>query len=273
MLTRRPAWLWDVRGFWREDRIALGLLRPGSAPERMMRTIESHAADQSGAIVTLSQTAADVLIKRYGETVARKSRVITTCVDLVRFPVSPLPPADQLRLLLAGSLSGLYEVGTMLRLVERVKERRPVGLTVLTPSSTPWDGQFRASGATVGHAAPAEMPDHIQEHHVGLSIRRFDVGVTSYSAMPTKVGEFLACGRPVVVNASLGDLDQFLTKFDCGVLVADGSDRELDRVAAEIDRLVDDPETPSRCRRLAEEHFNVERGVDQLLDAYRDALD
>jgi hypothetical protein len=38
-------------------------------------------------------------------------------------------------------------------------------------------------------------------------------------------------------------------------------------------RLLDDPETSIRCRRLADEHFSLERGVRTLLDLYRDAAD
>lgn len=272
MLARRSAWLWDVRGFWREDRMALGLLGQGSVPERVLRGVETRAAAASTAVVTLSGTARDVLVQRYGDAMAGKVRVITTCVDLDRFAAAPLPAAEPVRLLLAGSLSGLYDIDTMLRLFEMLRARRPTELTVLTPAVTPWDERFRAHSAEVGHATAEEMPDRVREHHVGLSIRRFDVGVTSYSAMPTKLGEFLATGRPVVVNSGLGDLDELVSRHDCGVVLRDASDGELERAVAEIDRLLEDPKTPLRCRTLAEEHFDVERGVDQLLDAYRQAV-
>lgn len=272
LLTRRPAWVWDVRGFWREDRLALGMLRAGSPTERVLRGLESAAARSSGSIVILSQTAADILARRFGDDIAKKTWVITTCVDLERFPLTPLPDGTSLRLLLAGSLSGLYDIPAMLRLVERLRRRRTTDLTVLTPTATRWDDLFRSHGATLGHAAPAEMPERVGEHQVGLSVRRLDVGVAGYSATPTKVGEFLACGRPVVVNTGLGDLDTLLSKYDAGVIVRDHSDEELDRVVTEVERLVEDPATPRRCRALAEEHFDVDQGVGRLLEAYRHAL-
>ncbi|MEA2844320.1 MAG: hypothetical protein QOJ69_1991 [Actinomycetota bacterium] len=268
MLARRPAWVWDVRGFWRDDRASLGMLRPGSTPERVLRAVESRAARSSAAIITLSRNAADELARRHGPAVASKVRVITTCVDLERFALSPLPPADPARLLLAGSLNELYDIPTMLRLVDRLRALRPAELTVLTPEPTQWEPQFRDHGATVGHATPQEMPDRVAGHHVGLSIRRFDIGVTGHGATPTKLGEFLACGRPVVVNAGLGDLDELLARFDCGVVARDASTDELDRVAAEIDRLLDDPGLPARCRSLAEHYFDLDRAVDELLATY-----
>lgn len=272
MLARRSRWVWDVRGFWREDRIAMEMLRPGSAPERVLRRIEAASARSSSAIVTLSRSAADVLAQRFGPEVGAKVNVITTCVDLERFVASPLPSVDSVRFLLAGSLSSLYDIPTMLRLVQTMRTQRPVELTVLTPAPTPWDEDFRASGATIGQAPPAEMPDRVSAQHVGLSIRRFDVGVAGYSATPTKLGEFLACGRPVVVNAGLGDLDTLLVDHDCGVVMTSGSRDELERATAEIRRLLEDPGTPVRCRGVAEEHFNVERAVDRLLEIYRNSV-
>ena len=95
------------------------------------------------------------------------------------------------------------------------------------------------------------------------------MGATGYSATPTKVGEFLSCGRPVVVNAQLGDLDELLPRYDCGVVVADHSPGEIRRAADEIERLVGDPGTPARCRALAETHFDLDRAVEQLIATYR----
>src|SRR5438105_4021706 len=39
LLAGRRAWVWDMRSFWREERIDLGFLRPGSPQERVMRRV------------------------------------------------------------------------------------------------------------------------------------------------------------------------------------------------------------------------------------------
>jgi len=271
LVTRRPAWVWDMRGFWREERMAIGLMRAGSPEERVMRSVESGSARSSTGIVALSQVALDVLSRRFGATIAAKSRVITTCVDLERFSTAPMPAADPLRFLLVGTLNRLYDVPGMVRLVEAVTGRRPASLAVLTPDPGPWRALFVEAGATVGFAEAAAMPDRMLAHHVGLSLRRTDVPVTSIAATPTKLAEFLACGRPVVVSAGLGDMDGLLARHDCGVVMQDTSGAEIERAMGEIDRLVDDEGTPARCRGLAEAHFDLEKGVDRLIDLYRSA--
>ncbi len=271
MLSRRRTWIWDLRGFWREQRMAQDLMRPGSATERLMQRVERSAARSSSGIVTLTRAAIDVLRERYGEEVAAKSRVVTTCVDLDLFSLSPMPPAPPVRLLLAGTLNALYDVPTMLRLTERIRERCPAELTVLRAQAGPWDESFSSFGIVPRKAAAREMPSEVAAHHVGLSVLR-DVGISNRGATPTKLGEFLACGRPVVVNAGLGDMDRFVAEFACGVVVHDRSSEGLDRATDELVRLIEDPETPARCRAVAERHFDLERGVDELLAVYERAV-
>jgi glycosyltransferase involved in cell wall biosynthesis len=89
--------------------------------------------------------------------------------------------------------------------------------------------------------------------------------------MPTKIGEFLACGRPVVVNKGLGDMDQFIAEYDAGV-VLDGDLQNLAESAHKLISLITDPDTPNRCRALAEKHFSMDTGVENYLDLYSQIL-
>ncbi|MGH9276517.1 MAG: glycosyltransferase family protein [Acidimicrobiales bacterium] len=272
LLGRCGPWVWDVRAFWREERINQGMLRPGSPEERVLRTVESRAARASAGIITLTQRAIDILDKRHGAGVAAKARVVTTCADLERFTPGRPPPPDPLRLLLAGTLNRLYDVPTTIRFLQRVRARRPAELTVLSPPGGPWDADLEAAGVAVGHVPPADMPAQVRSHHVGLSLRSFERPISSAAATPTKLGEYLACGLPVVVSPGLGDMDSFVRRYECGVVVEDPTDDGLDRAARELDRVLEDPATGTRCRSLAEEHFNLDRGVDQLIAAYGAAL-
>jgi glycosyltransferase involved in cell wall biosynthesis len=85
--------------------------------------------------------------------------------------------------------------------------------------------------------------------------------------MPTKIGEFLACGRPIVVNRGLGDMDSFIEEFDAGVIL-DGDSDSLKQSAAKLIHLILDPETPIRCRALAEKYFCMDIGAKKYLDLY-----
>ncbi len=273
LLARRPAWVWDMRGLWADERISLGLLRPSSPQDRLMRAVERGAAHRAGAIVTLTEAAIDVLDARHGPTVREKARVITTCVDLDRFAMSPMPPAPPLRLLLAGTLNRRYDVPLMLRLVDELRRRHPAKLTALIPGPSPWDRVLRDAGVDPRAAREAEMPGLVASNHVGFCVLRIDGGVSMRASMPTKVGEFLASGRPVVVNAGLGDLEGLLATHDCGVVIDGDSDDALDRAADDVERLCADVDTPARCRALAEDHFDLDTAVSTLMEVYQRALE
>ncbi|MEO5679866.1 MAG: hypothetical protein ABIS47_09360 [Acidimicrobiales bacterium] len=268
LIGRPAAWVWDVRSFWVDQRISLGMVRSGSVVERTLRSIEGQAARRSTAIITLTQAAIDELARRYGAGIASKAHVVTTCVDLQRFGPSPWPDRS-LSVLLSGSYNALYDLPSMLGVVEALRRHRPTALTLLRPDPTPWDADVLAAGGRVGASSFAAMPGHVAGHHVGLSVCRAADPRALMAAMPTKIGEFLASGRPVVVNAGLGDCDALLPAAGAGVVMAGTDGVAVDRAAAQLLDLVDDPATPERCRRLAEDHFSLEGAVATLQGIYR----
>jgi glycosyltransferase involved in cell wall biosynthesis len=85
--------------------------------------------------------------------------------------------------------------------------------------------------------------------------------------MPTKVAEFLACGRPVVINAGLGDFDGLLQEYGAGIVLTGGAE-DLKQKALELVNLLQDPGTPLRCRTLALEHFNMDKASKKYQDLY-----
>lgn len=264
---RRP-WVWDMRAFFTDERVDLGMLQRGSPEERVLRMVERRLAHTSSAVVTLAAAAIPVLAQRHGPQVTSKCHVIPTCVDLDRFRPAPWPPAPPVTFLLMGTLNRLYDVPAMMALVDEARTRSPVALTVLTPATSPWDALMAAAGAVRRHASPGEMPCHITTCHFGLSVRRPGV-VSLQAAVPTKLGEFLAAGRPVVVNPGLGDMDALIAEYGCGVMLENGSKAACRRALDRVEALLHDPVTPERCRAAAEAHFDLERAVDRLTEIYR----
>ena len=88
----------------------------------------------------------------------------------------------------------------------------------------------------------------------------------------TKIGEFLATGRPVLVNSGLGDMDEYLTEFNAGVII-NSSNLDLKNSAIQLVDLLNDPETPYRCRALAEKYFDIREGAEKYKSLYSKMLD
>ena len=269
ILARHPSWVWDVRAFWADQRIALGSLRAGSPEERVLRRLEHRAAAESGAIVTLTESARRHLTERFGSGVGRKIHVIPTCVDLTRFQLQPMPPDPVLHLLFSGTMNRFYDLPTMLQFAERLSLRQPARFTVLAPE-TGWEQLLREHQIVRTVGEPTTIPAEIAKSSVGMSVCRFDGGPSLKAAMPTKVAEFLATGRPVVVNAGLGDLSDLLPQAGAGVVLGDAGVGSMDRAVGQLLDLLSDPGTPAACRRLAESHFDVRGAVQELQAVYAD---
>ena len=269
LVAGADAWVWDVRSFWADQRVAMGMLRRGSRTERVLRTIESAAATRASAIVTLTAAAVDVLVARHGEAVRARTSVIPTCVDLGRFALATMPEAARIQVLLSGTFNRLYDLDATLRFCESLRRVRGADVTLLRPGTSAWDAPVAGSGGRLASAPFAAIPEWVRASHAGVCLCRVDNRAAIAGAAPTKLAEFLATGRPVVVNAGLGDMDALVTRYRCGVIVGDRSAGGLQQAASDLVALVDDEATPGRCRAAAEDHFDLDVGVSRLLRVYQ----
>jgi glycosyltransferase involved in cell wall biosynthesis len=160
----------------------------------------------------------------------------------------------------------------MVRFAKHLQVRLPAQLEVLCPDPSRWRELLLSEGALLGKADVSEMPARVARASAGLALLRPSATVSNKASMPTKLAEFLACGRPVVVSSGVGDMDGLLARYDCGVSIGDVSDVSLEGAAADLERLLSDPSTPARCRSLAEDHFSLDRAVTSLLEAYKAAM-
>jgi glycosyltransferase involved in cell wall biosynthesis len=269
MLARVPRFVWDVRALWVDQRLELGTMRRGSPQERVFRWVERQAARRSAAIVTLTSAVVPELEARHGAGIAGKVTVVPTCVDTERFSLAALPASPPLRILLSGTVNAYYDVAAMAALVATLRIRQPVEFVVAGAAPGSLDARLAAAASRTANVDPRDVPDLVRWAHLGLSVCRSDVGASRLGAMPTKIAEFLATGRPVVVNDGLGDASRLLLEHRSGAVVRDGGPADLARVADEVERLFRDDATPARCRHLAETHFDLRSGVRRLARVYR----
>ena len=174
-------------------------------------------------------------------------------------------PEGQITCLLSGTFNNYYDMDQTRLVINEI--RKTVDLRVVWARA----GESPAEKLGVGEdlivsASHSQMPKLIEESHFGIAICKQDNLDSLAAAVPTKIGEFLASGRPVIVSNGIGDLDLMLKSTQTGV-VLDNND-SLHTVAEEIIALLDDLETPARCRGLAMQHFDMEKSIARYLDIY-----
>jgi glycosyltransferase involved in cell wall biosynthesis len=116
-------------------------------------------------------------------------------------------------------------------------------------------------------ARPEQMPTIVQRQTVSAMF--FTGGLGKLGSSPTRMAEVLGCGRPVVANPGVGDVEKVIRQHRVGVLAQGPSSSEMDACVEELLALLQDPDLAQRCRRTAEDLFSLEVGT----TAYRQLYD
>ena len=109
---------------------------------------------------------------------------------------------------------------------------------------------------SVRAVASADVASYLAAADVGLAfIKRC---VSKIASSPTKNGEYLACGLPLVINAGVGDSDLLINEWKAGVLIEDFGEEDYAKAAREIGLILDEPRVRESAREVAERMFNLE---------------
>ncbi len=266
-LPRRTHLLYDVRGFFSDERVETGSWRRGSLIDRVVRRMEAENIRRADGAVVLTKPAATKLLARRPSLAFH--RVIPTCVDVSVF--TPRAPSREAEFGLAysGSLGTWYMAREMVAFARSAARFVPGPTLFLTPQTD----EARQLGITddwaeVRAVAPSEVASWLRR---ARALFFFIQPIPSKRAScPTKLAEGLASGLPIVCNRGVGDLEEIVEKENVGVLVDSFSDASYEEAAQRLHRLLQDPEISHRCRRLAETRYNLEFGVRAYHELYRD---
>ena len=273
-MRRKSPLIWDVRSLWAEQRAAAGTLSRRSPAFWTLNRLEGHASRTAAGMVTLTAACAEELLQRYGGVPSRR-RVIPTVTDLDHFRSGAPPPSNPLRVCLSGTFGANYDMelaGAFISSLKREHGSRVETIWTSGPGVAVLPSGRIPSPLTQASTDYADMPEVISECHFGLVPIRLDTGVSATAMMPTKVGEFWASGRPIVVTRGVGDLDRIISQHRVGIILDSADPEELRARARDLLDLLSDPELANRCRSVAEEYFDLAKGVDELVSLYESLL-
>ena len=260
--------LWDVRSLWADQKVMIQKSLVNKSLYGIYRGLESIAASRSMGMSTLTSAVVPILEQRHRRLPLLRT-VVPTTVDLDHFELVPIMPRKA-QALFSGTYNEYYDLHLSLLFMEEFRKH----IAVETHWARPKESNKSHIGVGESNIFPSSqtgMAKLIPHYSFGVSICKMDAGHSLTAAMPTKIGEFLACGRPVVVNRGLGDMDQFIEEFDAGVIL-DGTSSNLGEGAARLASLLSDSETPHRCRALAEKYFSMDIGASKYLNLYSQIL-
>lgn len=259
--------LWDVRSLWADQRKFLEESRIKRRVLSMYSTFEDLACSSSIALSTLTKAVVPVLEHRH-KNLPKIRTVVPTAVDLNRFRLSSKMPA-KLRGLYSGTYNKYYDLELSHRFIQVLRKLVSCEIDWAKPKESQIFSLDAGEHYTFSVTQP-EMASLMANYSFGLSVCNENAGQSLKAAMPTKIAEFLAIGRPVVVNVGLGDCDEILQSSGTGVILSRSDN--LESKAIELIELCQDLTTPNRCREIALSNFSLDSGVERYQEIYKSML-
>jgi glycosyltransferase involved in cell wall biosynthesis len=281
----RARFIFDMRGFWPEERVELGCFRSQGLFYSAAKLLEKRLLAAADHVVVPTESAKAILREREAKDWLASARiheapisVVSCSVDLERY--RPLPPDLELArrhdlesTVVIGNIGAFnrrYLALEMFRFAFHLKAHRPdvrfVYLTAENPAGVrrvAGDAGLDDHDVLILRAEPAEVPRWLSLFRLGIFFLR-----PSYAAKASsfaKLGEFLAAGVPVVTNTGVGDVDRILASDRCGLVLSGLTDRDLSAFAKKALSLLAGSAVPEQirrqCRNAAAEHFALTDGA------------
>jgi glycosyltransferase involved in cell wall biosynthesis len=264
--------IFDLRGLMAEEYVDAEHWREGGVPYRITKAAERRILASTDAIVTLTERIWPIIREWEGlRGRAVHHEVIPCCVDLSLFKFSDeerkrrraeLGLDERFTLVYSGSLDGWYLTEKMADFFAGLLQQRPdAHLLWLTTGSHDRVRQLmqnrnvKSDNFSVLSIAPATVPSYLAAADAGLAfIKRC---VSKIASSPTKNGEYLACGLPLIINAGIGDSDALINDWKAGVLIENFTDEDYAAAGRSIEAIVAKPDVRSSARAVAEQLFDL----------------
>jgi glycosyltransferase involved in cell wall biosynthesis len=275
--------VFDVRGLLAEEYVDVGHWRPGGVRFLLTRHVERVLLRRADGCVVLTDRLRSEVIRRWPRLGRGDLAVIPCCVDTGLFP-DPAPDRDRVRaangwadrlvLTYVGKIGTWYLPDELARFFAHTRRVDPRSfLAVFTQSdATPLREALDTAGVpadaySIGYAPPRDLPGVLSACDAGLSFIK--PCPSKRASSPTKLGEYLAAGLPVVANAGIGDCDELLESHRVGVVVRTFDAPGFESAAGRLRDLIADPGTRGRCRGVAETELSLETvGVPRYASLY-----
>ena len=260
-------WLFDLRGLMAEEYVDGGNWRAGDYKFYLTKRMERAFFRHAGEIVMLTERIKNELLKTE-PTLANRAHDITVipcCADVARFNISDEQRnayraergwQDKHVITYTGKIGTWYLHDEMARFFAFAWRRDARFFFQVLTQSDP--APLKQSLDQYGVPADAYDIRFVPREQVPLVLTACDAGLSfiracysKLSSSPTKNGEYLAAGLPLIINAGIGDSDEQTERNQLGVVLRELSSDEFQRGVSELEGFLAAADTKKRCREFA----------------------
>lgn len=270
--------LFDMRGFWADERVEGEIWNIKNPLFKFIYTYfkkkEKQYFEESDAIVSLTKTGKkEILSWNLNGVTAQKIQVIPCCVDLTLFDPSKVDPEvlykkkfeyrlqEKFIVGYVGSIGTWYQLREMLLAFKRILQLKPEAVFLFVTKESPSIIQSEAKNLEINTKSIRVVS--VPHQHVPEYISLFDCSIffirpsfSKQASSPTKQGEIMAMGIPLICNAGVGDTDELVNTYRSGLVLQDTSDKTLASFSLDFTDF-----NRQRTMQGAQEYFSLDGGV------------
>lgn len=281
--------IFDMRGFWADERIEGGIWNLKNPVFKgiynFFKRKEKQFLQQADAVVSLTLEGKKEILswnmKGFNE---KKISVIPCCVDLKLFNPDSIAVHDWERhkrnhqlenhfvVGYVGSIGTWYMLHEMLLVFKQIRKQNPQALFLFVTKENRraiWKAaeklHLSRNSIQIVSARHSEVPTYISLFDCSIFFIR--PTFSKMASSPTKQGELMAMGIPLICNAGVGDTDMIVRKYKSGMVLTDLSEAGLEQFNLD---LTDFDKESTQIG--AKEFFGLEKGVDSYANIYAELI-
>lgn len=267
--------IFDTRGILADEYVGGGQWKEGEFKFLLTKFFERLCLKMADCVIVLTQRHRRYLLDM--ERFKKRDisvRVIPCCVDLDRFRYGGPGNTGEYVFTYLGKIGTHYMFEEMMDFFKFALGALPNSkFMIITQSDT---GQLPdicsrkgidQGAVIVRKPGFGEIPSLIARSYAGIF---FINPHRKFGSSPIKLGEFLSCGIPVIINSGIGDTEELVSSNRVGVVARNFNSDDYGRIIKELTELKKDPSGLSqRCRQTAEKFLSLKLGTDKYREIYR----
>jgi glycosyltransferase involved in cell wall biosynthesis len=279
--------LFDMRGFWADERIDGNIWSLNNPVFKVVYNFfkrkEKEFFLESDYIVSLTYNGKNEIISWHGfEHLKNKIEVIPCCADLEKFNPENinLVKKDAFKTELnlndsdfvlgyVGSIGTWYMLEEMLAFFKVLLISKPSAIFLFVSGEN--QKIIFSKVAELGILADRIRVKSVLHHDVATCISLFSASIffirptfSKKASSPTKQGELMAMGVPVICNGGVGDTERVVREYHSGMVIEEFNNKSYqfaDLSFSDFDR--------TRAMKGAAEFYGLNEGVDRYFSVYQ----
>ena len=263
--------IFDMRGFWADERLEGDIFKKNYV-YYFFKYLEKQFIKNADAVVALTMNSIKEMASwpYVSEKINSKFYHITTCCDVDKFEqaykirLQKKVNTRQLSFIYIGSIGPWHSFRELSDFIKVAYNYLPESRFKIIINSG--REQFLNFIKSEGLDSERFIISSVLYNEIPGVLIDMDVGFffippvyAKKSSSPTKLGEMLASGMPVITNHSIGDVDRIVSNNRVGYIIKNFSAEEYKNAINRIIGLMDEDKEllTERCRKTAIEHFSL----------------